>query len=166
MRKEYKMKTSMITSLALIIGAVPAMAQQYAANDYRVCPVAQTQKGLSVVETACGRINKPTFTQGSIASLNELRSAEATRDSFRQDVSDYGVCITNFINSYRRPGADASSTAPDEAACAHAWAEDQVTQAVTEYGRACIEFSNRSMLDSSIEPWSGTCYPSAGNGQG
>lgn len=152
---------SALAALLMMSGAASAHAQVYAANDYRVCPQPQTQKGISVVENACGKLTRPDFTPGTIGSLDELKSAEASRDAFRQDVADYGTCITNFINSYRRPGADATSTAPDEAACAHAWAEDQVTEVVRDYGRTCIEFSNRSIVDSNIEPWSGACHPTA-----
>ncbi len=150
---------SALAAILFISGAASASAQVYAANDYRTCPQPQTQQGLSVVESACGKIIRPDFTPGAINSLAELEAAQSERDGFKTRVADYGTCITEFINSYRRPGADASSTAPDEAACAHAWAEDQVTQSVVEYGRTCVEFSNRSMRDTNIEPWSGDCYP-------
>jgi len=155
---------SVLATLVLVSSAATASAQQYAANDYRVCPQPQTERGLTVVENVCGAINRPDFTPGSINSLGELQNAEAERDGFRQTVADYGTCINQFINSYRRPGADASSSAPDEAACAHAWAEDQMTQSVMEYGRACIDFSNRSVMDTNIEPWSGACYPDVSGG--
>ncbi|MEL6323125.1 MAG: hypothetical protein AAGJ29_10840 [Pseudomonadota bacterium] len=155
-----------ISALFAVAITTGAGAQQYAASDYRVCPAAQTEKGRRVVEEACGSINPPDFTEISIQSLPDLKMTEAKRDTFRQTVADYGVCITRFINGYRRPGADATATAPDEAACAHAWAEDQVTQAVIAYGRACIDFSNRSVTDGSIEPWTGACYPAAQPGQG
>ena len=159
---------SALAAILFISGAASASAQVYAANDYRTCPQPQTQKGLSVVESACGKIVAPSFTPGSINTLAELQSAQSERDGFRTRVDDYGTCITEFINSYRRPGADATSTAPDEAACAHAWAEDQATEVVREYGRTCIEFSNRSMRDTSIDPWSGQCHPqvSAPGGHG
>lgn len=155
---------SVLATLVLVSSAATVSAQQYAANDYRVCPQPQTQKGLAVVESVCGAVTRPDFTPGSIGSLSELQSAEAERDGFKQRVADYGTCINEFINSYRRPGADASSSAPDEAACAHAWAEDQVTQSVLEYGRTCIEFSNLSITDADIEPWSGSCYPDVSGG--
>lgn len=150
---------SALAALLIVSGAASASAQVYAANDYRTCPKPQTQKGLSVVESACGKLTPPSFTPGLVNSLDELKAEQAKRDVFNTHVSEYGLCITEFINSYRRPGADASSTAPDEAACAHAWAEDQATEIVRAYGRTCIEFSNRSMLDTNIEPWSGECYP-------
>lgn len=159
---------SALAAILFLSGAASASAQVYAANEYRTCPQPQTQKGLSVVESVCGKVVRPDFTPGTISSLASLQSAKAERDGFKTRVADYGTCITDFINSYRRPGADASSTSPDEAACAHAWAEDQVTQSVVEYGRACVEFSNRSMRDTNIEPWSGRCYPkvSEAGGQG
>jgi len=154
---------SAFAAILFISGAASASAQVYAANDYRTCPQPQTQKGLTVVESACGTLTRPNFTPGTLHSLADLQKAQAERDGFNTSVADYGVCITKFINSYRRPGADATSTAPDEAACAHAWAEDQATEVVREYGRACIEFSNRSMTDTSIDPWSGECYPQPAN---
>ncbi len=150
---------SALAAILFLSSSAAASAQVYAANDYRTCPQPQTQRGLTVVESACGKVIKPNFTPGTINSVAELEAAQSDRDQFETRVADYGTCITEFINSYRRPGADASSTAPDEAACAHAWAEDQVTQSVIEYGRTCVEFSNRSIVDTSITPWSGECYP-------
>ena len=150
---------SALAAILFISGAASASAQVYAANDYRTCPQPQTQKGLTVVESACGKLVRPNFTPGAFNSLTELETAQSQRDAFKTDVANYGTCITEFINSYRRPGADATSTAPDEAACAHAWAEDQATEVVRDYGRSCIEFSNRSMRDTNIDPWSGDCYP-------
>lgn len=159
------MKTAILTA-ALLMGTASASAQQMASyQGYKVCAVDQTQAGVSVAEDACGRLTAPRIPAG-FNSLGELETALASRDSFTQQVDAYGECITQFINSYRRPGAPADSNAPDQAACAHSWAEDQATTVVMEYGRACIDFSNRSMVDGSIEPWSGACYPSFGSGQG
>ncbi|MEM9669972.1 MAG: hypothetical protein AAF950_13690 [Pseudomonadota bacterium] len=150
---------------ASLISGLSVSAQQYAANEYRVCPADQTERGIRVVEERCGRVARPALEAGQIQSINDLKLAEAERNGFKSDVAAYGNCVNAFINSYRRPGADATSTAPDEAACAHAWAEDQVTQSVMEYGRACVEYSNRSITDSKIEPWSGDCYPEPTNGR-
>ena len=157
-----------LAALAVSLVAGTATAQQYASADgYRVCPTAQTQQGIDVVRENCGSLKPPEFSAASFSSLSELKSAEAVRIAFEASVSDYGSCVSQFINSYRRPGADANSTAPDQAACAHAWAEDQATEVVRDYGRACVEFSNRSMTDSTIEPWSGACYPAvAGSERG
>ena len=160
------MKTALI---ALIItgSASVASAQQYAANhQFMTCPQAQTEEGLEVVQASCGTITRPDFSHLTISSLSDLEAARLQREDFNRKVDEYGTCISQFINSYRRPGAPADSKAPDQAACAHAWAEDQATQTVREYGRACIAFSDRSMIDSSIEPWSGECYPAVGSGQG
>lgn len=154
-------------ALTLALAAGTASAQQYASADgYRTCPPAQTSLGIDVVRDACGELAPPDFAGASFDSIEQLKRAAAKRDAFSDQVAVYGACVTQFINSYRRPGADANSTAPDQAACAHSWAQDQVVQSVRDYGRACIDFSNRSMTDSEIEPWSGTCYPSAGAGQG
>lgn len=158
---------SAILAAALVMAAGTSAAQQYASADgYRTCPQPQTSQGISVVQSACGSLTPPDFQSASFSSLDELRSAEARRDAFTAEVSEYGSCVNQFINSYRRPGADANSTAPDEAACAHSWAQDQVVQALRDFGRACIDFSNRSMVDATIEPWSGACYPSAGSENG
>jgi hypothetical protein len=156
-----------LSALTLILCAGTATAQQFASADgYRTCPQAQTNQGLSVVEDTCGKLIPPSFSSVSFNSLTELQNAAETRDAFTQRVSEYGNCVSRFIDSYRRPGADANSKAPDQAACAHSWAQDQIVQTTRDYGRACIDFSNRSMMDSTIEPWSGSCYPSAGSQNG
>ncbi|MEM1106199.1 MAG: hypothetical protein AAGH87_07390 [Pseudomonadota bacterium] len=158
---------SAIAALGLAMLAGTAAGQQYAVADgYRTCPPAQTSQGLSVVESTCGTLTPPSFSSAAFASLAELQSAAAARDAFTQSVSEYGNCVTRFIDSYRRPGADANSQAPDQAACAHSWAQDQIVQAMRDFGRACVDFSNRSMVDASIEPWSGACYPSASSQNG
>ena len=161
------MKTA-ILAFALAIAAPLAAAQQIAsANGYTTCPAAQTNDGIEVVKEQCGALTTPDFVGLSFSSITDLRAAMAKRDGFRSDVKSYGVCVTQFINSYRRPGADANSTAPDQAACAHAWAEDQSTQIVREFGKACIEFSNKTMMDSNIPDYLGNdCYLSAGSGNG
>ncbi len=154
---------------AAVLAAVclPASAQQFAAHDeYRVCEAAQTDLGVSVVRDACGEISRPDFSGLHFNSLDELEAARSRRETFTQDVNTYGACVSAFIDSYRRPGAPADSSAPDQAACAHSWAEDQATQAVREFGKACIDFSDRSMIDKALRPWSGECYPSVANGQG
>lgn len=153
---------------ALALAALPAAAQQqYASHDaYRVCQPAMTSQGLQVVEDACGTLHSPDFSRAHFASLSELEKARATREAFTEEVDTYGACVSAFINSYRRPGAPADSPAPDQAACAHAWAEDQATQAVRDFGKACIDFSNRSFMDKSLSPWSGECYPAASSGRG
>lgn len=157
----------LFAALTTLLVALPAAAQQYAAADtYRVSPQSETSKGIEVVTQQCGALRRPDFSLTQFGSLSELQAAEAQRVQFSTQVSDYGVCVTQFINSYRRPGAPANSKAPDQAACAHSWAEDQATQTVREYGRACVDFSNRSMMDSRIRPWSGECYPVAGSGHG
>ncbi|MEM9053757.1 MAG: hypothetical protein AAGB16_00395 [Pseudomonadota bacterium] len=152
-----------IVALALSgIMAGAANAQVMAAADgYRVCAPAATQQGITVASEACGTLKTPDFANLTIASEAELKTHEATREAFRTDVAAYGQCITQLINSYRRPGAPADSTVPDQAACAHSWAQDQATQAVREYGKACIEYSNRSMMDAALTPYDGACYPTA-----
>lgn len=144
-----------------------ASAQQYAAYEgYRVCTPAATNQGLEVVREQCGSLQAPNFAAVSISSESELKAYEAQREQFRSDVKVYGQCITQLINSYRRPGAPADSKVPDQAACAHSWAEDQATQSVRTFGKACIDFSNRSMMSPEIKPYDGACYPTAGTGRG
>jgi len=159
-----KLATALI---ALLLASGTASAQQYASADgFRVCPDAQTDKGLSVVEEACGHISAPSFGQASFGSLAELRAARDRRDAFQAEADAYSACVTRFINSYRRPGADANSKAPDQAACAHAWAQDRRTKTVRNFGMACVAFSDRSMRDASIDPWSGSCFPTVGSERG
>ena len=161
------MKTA-IFALTLALAAPLASAQQIAAaNGYTTCPATQTNDGIEVVKAQCGALTAPDFAGISIKNMTELRAAMAKRDGFRNDVKSYGVCVTQFINSYRRPGADANSQAPDQAACAHAWAEDQSTQIVREFGKACIDFSNKTMMDTNIPDYLGNdCYLTAASGQG
>lgn len=155
-----------LAALLFVVGTGTATAQQFAANNqFMTCPQSQTEVGLDVVRAACGSLARPDFSNLNIMSLRELEAIEQQREQFNTEVAAYGTCITQFINSYRRPGAPADSKAPDQAACAHAWAEDQATKTVREFGRACIAFSDRSMIDSAIEPWSGECYPSVDTGQ-
>ena len=159
-----KLATALI---ALALASGTASAQQYAsAEGFRVCPDAQTNQGLSVVEDACGRISAPSFEQTSFGSIEELQTARDRRDTFNAEADAYSACVTRFINSYRRPGADANSKAPDQAACAHAWAQDRRTKTVRNFGMACIAFSDRSMRDSTIAPWSGSCFPAVGSERG
>lgn len=161
------MKTA-IFALALAASAPLANAQQLqAANGYTTCPEAQTQDGIDVVKSTCGSLTTPDFANMSISNLGELQAAKAKRDGFRGEVKAYGVCVSKFIDSYRRPGADANSKAPDQAACAHAWAEDQSTQIVRDFGKACIDFSNKTMMDTSIPDYMGNdCYLTASTGNG
>ena len=154
-----------LSALAMAI-ALPASAQQFAsAGEYRTCSPAQTNSGLEAVRQACGTLTRPVIAT-PFGSYEELQSALAKRASFRQEVDAYGVCVTEFINSFRRPGADANSTKPDEAACAHAWAQDAVTQTVMEVGRACIDYSDRSMMSSDLVTYDGACYPDFGSDRG
>jgi len=157
-----------IFALALVAAAPFASAQQIAAaNGYTTCPASATTEGLEVVKTQCGSLSAPDFANMQISSMTDLRTAMAKRDGFRSDVKQYGVCVTQFINSYRRPGADANSKAPDQAACAHAWAEDQSTQLVRDFGKACIDYSNNTMMDTNLEDYLGNdCYLTAGTGNG
>ena len=161
------MKTA-IFALTFALSAPLATAQHIASADgYTTCPAQATTDGIEVVKTECGSLTSPDFSNVTISNITELRTAMAERDGFRSDVKAYGVCVTQFINSYRRPGADANSKAPDQAACAQAWAEDQSTKIVRDFGKACINFSNKSMTDAAIEDYLGNdCYLTASTGNG
>ncbi|MDJ0919631.1 MAG: hypothetical protein QNI84_00770 [Henriciella sp.] len=160
------MKT-LIFAFALLGAAGTASAQQYAASDgYRVCATAATTAGIEAARAACGAVTAPDFSTLQINSESELKTLEQRRDGFRVEVQSYGQCVTQLINSYRRPGAPADSPVPDQAACAHSWAEDQATQIVRQFGKACIDYSNRSMMSPDLPPYDGACYPSAGNARG
>lgn len=154
---------SMIFGCTLIGGA---NAQVMASADgYRVCSQDATQTGIKVSAEVCGTIKAPDFSNLTIQSRSELQSLALQRDTFRRDVATYGQCITQLINSYRRPGAPADSLVPDQAACAHSWAQDQATQVVRAYGKACIDYSNRSMIDADLEIYDGSCHPTASANQ-
>jgi len=154
------MKSIALTA-AFSILASGAWAQTVASNGFRVCPPEQTADGLKVVEDTCGSIQRPDFTGSKFSSLSDLQAAMAQRDAFRAKAQSYSECVNLFVESYRRPGAPADSTAPDQAACAHAWAQDLATASVREFGRACIAFADRSIIDKDIEPYEGACYLSA-----
>lgn len=152
-----------IVALALS-GAMASVSQAQvlaAADGYRVCAPDATQQGITAASEACGTLQSPDFANLTISSEAERQTHEAAREAFRTDVAAYGQCITQLINSYRRPGAPADSKVPDQAACAHSWAQDQATQAVRDYGKACIAYSNRSMVDAALTPYDGACYPTA-----
>lgn len=154
-------KTLAVFGFSLLI-ASGAQAQIMASADgYRVCAPEATQQGIKVATDQCGTLKAPNFANLSISSEAQLKALEAERETFRSDVAAYGQCITQLINSYRRPGAPADSQVPDQAACAHSWAQDQATQAVRTYGKACVDYSNRSMMDSTLPIYDGACYPVA-----
>lgn len=153
-----------ITLSGALIGASHAQVMA-SADGYRVCAPEATQAGIQVSAETCGTIKAPDFSNVSIQSRSELQSLALERDAFRNDVATYGQCITQLINSYRRPGAPADSLVPDQAACAHSWAQDQATQAVRAYGKACIDYSNRSMIDADLEIYDGACHPTASANQ-
>ncbi|MEM1086663.1 MAG: hypothetical protein AAGH90_02970 [Pseudomonadota bacterium] len=155
--------TSLMLSGALV-GAANAQVMA-SADGYRVCAPEATQTGIRVASEQCGTLRAPNFSGVSIQSRDQLQSLETQREVFRSDVAAYGQCITQLINSYRRPGAPADSLVPDQAACAHSWAQDQATQVVRDYGKACIDYSNRSMMDSDLEIYDGACYPVAKSNQ-
>ncbi len=157
-----------IAALALTTALTfSATAQQYASNEgYRVCAPSATEQGITVAAEQCGTVKAPDFTGLNIGSEGQLQSLMNQRETFRAEVKDYGQCITTLINSYRRPGAPADSLVPDQAACAHSWAEDQSTEVVRQFGKACIDYSNRSVMDADLQDYTGSYYPSAGSGQG
>ncbi|MEM1035241.1 MAG: hypothetical protein AAGI14_00640 [Pseudomonadota bacterium] len=155
--------TSLIFSGALI-GSAQAQVMA-SAEGYRVCAPEATQTGIQVAAEQCGTLRAPNFSNLTIQSRSELQTLESQRELFRSDVATYGQCITQLINSYRRPGAPADSLVPDQAACAHSWAQDQATQVVRDYGKACIDYSNRSMMDTDLEIYDGACYPTAKSNQ-
>ena len=143
-------------STSLIVAPLTASAE-----DYRVCPAEQTAIGIETVKEKCGDISKPDLGVEGQTTLSDLRTMKEKRDAFRQEVTDYGTCVTEFINSYRRPGADATSTKPDEAACAHSWAQDQVTETIREFGRTCFAFNDAALVKGE-QGFTGACYPTFG----
>jgi hypothetical protein len=158
---------TILTALGFALVAAPAFAQQYASDGgYRVCPDQQTQQGRDTVRHACGDMPAATLGSAFLASLAELEAARSQSEAYTQSVDTYAACVSDFIDAQRRPGAPAESLAPDQAACAHSWAEEQATEAVRAFGRACVDFSNRSMTDANLTPWSGACYPAVSGDNG
>lgn len=150
---------SLLSVLALASLAGPGLAQGSADGDsYRVCAPAQTAQGRAIVRQACGDLAAPVARATYFTSLDELESARVVRESYVARIKTYAACVSDFIDSHRQPGAVATRLDADRAACAHSWAEDEATQAVREFGRACIDFSNRTVMDSRLTPWYGECY--------
>lgn len=150
------------TILLLTLFGFGAHAQTYAANEgYRVCPTDITQIGRDVVRETCGSLIQPNFSGIQFTSIDELQQALSRRDEFQSQASVYSDCVNRFVESFRRPGAPADSKAPDQAACAHSWAQDQATNNVREFGKACITYADRSLIDNSMEVYDGQCYLAA-----
>lgn len=158
-----KVRTAFV-ALALTVYSAAA-AGSASADGYRMCPKNQTAVGIKTVRPVCGSLKKPNFRIEGQATLADITTLQRQRDEFRADVKAYGQCVTQFINSYRRPGADANSTAPDEAACAHAWAEEQLTESIREFGRSCYAFNDRANIKGAPS-FKGSCYPSFGGANG
>jgi hypothetical protein len=158
-----KVKTALV-AFALSAYSV-SVAGIASADGYKTCPKKQTAVGLKTVRATCGALNKPNFRVDGRATLADIATLQRERDEFRVDVKEFGQCVTRFINSYRRPGADANSTAPDEAACAHAWAEEQLTESIREFGRSCYAFNDRANIKGAPS-FNGSCYPSFGGAGG
>lgn len=151
---------SLLSALVFAALAAPCLAQgSDASDDYLVCAPEQTAQGRAIVRQACGDLDVPEAFAPYFTSLDELESARAIREAYRARIIDYAACVSDFIESHHQPGTSPASLAPDQAACAHSWAENEATQAMREFGRACVDFSNRTVMDSRLTPWSGECYP-------
>ena len=138
--------------------AMSASAQVTDAGDYRVCPYAMTQQGLRTVAASCSLPSRPDYFGVQYASVEELEMGRALLKSYETGIAGYGTCVSNYISAASRPGQPGDSDAPNRAACAHSWAESQLTEAILEFGEACIDFSNRSMVDPRIPAWDGACF--------
>ena len=137
-----------------------------AAGDYRTCSPAASEQGRGVVAEACGTLSIPDFTGVQFESAEEVDAGRTLRDAFLRDVEIYSACVSDFIAAQQQPGRSAASDAPDKAACAHSWAEDEGTDVVRGFGRACIDFANRSVMDIRLTPYEGACYPQAEQPEG
>ena len=143
----------------LMVGlAMTASAQVTDAGEYRVCPYAMTQQGLRTVEGSCALPTRPDFFGAQYGSSQELEAGRARLNAYEIGIATYGACVSDYISAASRPGQPGDSDAPNKAACAHSWAESQLTDAIVEFGEACIDFSNRSMVDPRIQPWDGACF--------
>ena len=151
---------------AFLLASLPAAADPVrAAGDYRVCTPDASAEGRWVVKDACGMLAIPDFTGVEFQSAGELDAGRVLRDAFLREVGTYGACVSDFIAAQQQPGVAATSDTADKAACAHSWAEDQATQVVRSYGRACLGFADRSLMDYRLAPYEGPCFPQAGNSE-
>ena len=158
---------NLLSALVFAALAAPCLAQgSDASDDYLVCAPEQTAQGRAIVRQACGDLDVAEASAPYFTSLDELESARASREAYIARITDYASCVSDFIESHHQPGTASASLAPDQAACAHSWAENEATQALREFGRACIDFSNHTVMDARLTPWSGECYPAMPKGSG
>ena len=152
---------------ALLLAALPAAADPVRmAGSYRTCAPEASEQGRGVVAEACGTLAVPDFTGVEFQSAKELEAGRILRDAFLRDVETYGTCVSELITSrLQHEGPDDGYDA-DKAACAHSWAEDEATETVRGFGKACIDFANRSVMDIRLTPYEGACYPATDDSAG
>lgn len=150
-----------IVAVLLLTGLEAGAEPPVAAGDYRICTAAANEQGRGIVEPACGTLSIPDFTGVQFESLKELDTGRMLRDAFLRDVEIYSACVSDFISTRQNSGMPGANDTLDKAACAHSWAEDQATSVVRGFGRACIDFANRSVMDIRLAPYEGECYPPA-----
>ena len=146
--------------IASLLTALPAMAEPVqAAGDYRTCAPEISEMGRGLVAKTCGTLAVPDFSGVEFQSAGEMEDARSLRDGFLLGVKVYGRCVSDFITAQQQPGVSADSPAADQAACAHAWAEDKATDVIRSFGQACIAYANRSVMDMRLPVYEGQCYP-------
>lgn len=150
-----------IAAALLLAGLTAAADPVQPAGDFRICTADASQRGLSVVAEACGLLAVPDFSGVEFQSADDLTAGAAMRDAFLGEVAAYGQCVSELITSRLQHEDVADGYDADEAACAHAWAEDQATQVVRSYGQACIAYADRSIIDIRLPVYDGPCYPVA-----
>lgn len=152
------MRRALVT--ACLLACLPAGADPLeAAGDYRTCAPEISEQGRGIVAKTCGSLAVPDFSGVEFQSEAELADARDLRDAFLSGVKGYGRCVSDFITAQQQPGMPADSFAPDQAACAHSWAEDQATETVRSFGQACVAYADRSLMDMRLTPYEGPCYP-------
>ena len=88
-----------------------------------------------------------------------IEQMSAGVNAYLEALDDYGECSTEAIGTYRRPGANADSTAPDEIACAHAASEVKKTEAIRSYAQICERESNARVQRAQSNDAALDCYP-------
>ena len=143
--------------LSTMLAAGVALAGAQAdAQIYDSCPAPQELKG---IQTATNHgCEFPT----SIEMTGTIEEMNSSVNTLLSAVTEYGECVTEEISNYRKPGRDATSSAPDEMACAHAAAEKQATDAIISYGRVCLQESDNRIRTFQTNKAALDCYPKEG----
>ena len=111
---------------------------------YVQCRSEDTKFGRVAVAQSCDRLETPPEYVPEVFSLERITALRARLNAFDQDVVAYRRCTSDYISQFRQEGYDATSRRAYEAACAHSWAEVELTKAAANYARACYHYNDHA----------------------